>query len=109
MTVVIIPGGTLPGVFIATEAGSVACLCAFFVTMIVYRGCKWRDLPRPLVRVVRTVGMVMIMIGFSVAFACLMALIQLPAKAAAAVRALISPPTRPARMLCRRAWRSLST
>ena len=33
-------------------------------------------------RVVRTVGIVMIMIGFSVAFGYLMALMQVPAKAA---------------------------
>jgi len=47
--------------------------------MFVYRECKWRDLPKLLARVVRTVGMVMIMIGFSVAFAYVMALIRLPA------------------------------
>ena len=81
LTVVIIIGGILSGVFTATEAGAVACVYAFFVTMFVYRECKWRDLPKLVHRVVRTVGMVMIMIGFSVAFAYAMTLIQLPAKA----------------------------
>jgi tripartite ATP-independent transporter DctM subunit len=81
MTIVIILGGILSGVFTATESGSIACLYAFFVTMFVYRECKWRDLPALLGRVARTVGMVMIMIGFSVAFAYLMALIRLPALA----------------------------
>jgi tripartite ATP-independent transporter DctM subunit len=81
LTVAIILGGILSGVFTATEAGSIACLYAFLITMFVYRECKWSDLPRLLARVVRTVGMVMIMIGFSVAFAYAMALIQLPAKA----------------------------
>lgn len=80
-TIVIIIGGILSGIFTATEAGSVACLYAFFITMFVYRECKWRDLPKLVARVARTVGMVMIMIGFSVAFAYAMALIQLPAKA----------------------------
>ena len=79
MLVVIIIGGILSGVFTATEAGAVACVYAFFVTMFVYRECKWRDLPKLVHRVVRTVGMVMIMIGFSVAFAYAMTLIQLPA------------------------------
>jgi tripartite ATP-independent transporter DctM subunit len=59
----------------------VACLYAFFITMFVYKECKWRDLPKLVARVSRTVGMVMIMIGFSVAFAYAMAIIQLPAKA----------------------------
>ena len=78
MTVVIILGGILSGVFTATEAGSVACLYALIISVFVYREAKLRDLPRLLARVSRTVGMVMIMIGFSVAFAYLMALILLP-------------------------------
>jgi tripartite ATP-independent transporter DctM subunit len=49
----------------------------------VYRDCKWRDRPKLIARVVRTVGMVMIMIGFSIAFGYLMALLQVPAKASA--------------------------
>jgi tripartite ATP-independent transporter DctM subunit len=78
MTVVIILGGILSGVFTATEAGSIACIYALFVSMFIYREARWRDLPKLLARVSRTVGMVMIMIGFSVAFAYLMALIRLP-------------------------------
>ena len=81
MTVVIILGGILTGVFTATEAGSIACAYAFFVSMFVYRECSWRTLPMMLVRVTRTVGMVMIMIGFSVSFAYMMTLIRLPALA----------------------------
>ena len=81
MTVVIILGGILTGVFTPTEAGSVACVYAFFISMVVYRESKWRDLPALLSRVARTVGMVMIMIGFSVSFAYIMALIRLPALA----------------------------
>ena len=47
--------------------------------MLVYRDCKWRDLPRLVARVVRTVGMVMIMIGFSIAFGYMMAIMRVPA------------------------------
>lgn len=81
MTVVIILGGILSGVFTATESGSIACAYAFFVSMFIYREASWRDLPKLLARVSRTVGMVMIMIGFSVSFAYIMALIRLPALA----------------------------
>ena len=81
ITVVIILGGILSGVFTPTESAAVACVYAFLVTMFVYRDIGWRDLPRLIARVVRTVGMVMIMIGFSIAFGYMMALMQIPTKA----------------------------
>ena len=79
LTVVIILGGILSGVFTATESASVACLYAFFITMFVYRDYKWRELDQLLFRVVKTVGMVMILIGFASAFGFLMAIMQIPA------------------------------
>ena len=81
ITIVIILGGILSGIFTPTESAAVACVYAFLVTMFVYRDCKWRDLPKLIARVVRTVGMVMIMIGFSIAFGYMMAIMQIPAKA----------------------------
>jgi tripartite ATP-independent transporter DctM subunit len=51
--------------------------------MFVYRDCKWSQLPHLIHRTVKTVAMVMMLIGFSVAFGYLMALMQLPAKATA--------------------------
>ena len=81
LTVVIIIGGILSGIFTPTESAAVACVYAFLVTMFIYRDYKWRDLPLLVGRVVRTVGMVMIMIGFSVAFGYMMAIMQVPAKA----------------------------
>jgi len=81
VTIAIILGGILSGVFTPTEAGAVACVYAFFVTMFVYRDVKWSELPKLIGRVVRTIGMVMIMIGFSIAFGYMMAIMQIPAKA----------------------------
>ena len=78
MTVVIILGGILSGVFTATESAAVACLYAFCVTMFVYRDYRWRDLPLLVHRVVKTVGMVMILIGFASSFGFLMAMMQIP-------------------------------
>ena len=83
ITIAIILGGILSGAFTPTESGAVACVYAFLVTMFVYRDCKWRDIPLLIARVVRTVGMVMIMIGFSIAFGYMMAILQIPAKATA--------------------------
>jgi tripartite ATP-independent transporter DctM subunit len=79
VTIVIILGGILTGVFTPTESAAVACIYAFLVTMFVYRDCKWRDLPKLIARVIRTVGMVMIMIGFSIAFGYMMAIMRVPA------------------------------
>src|SRR3989441_10884407 len=88
VTIVIILGGILSGVFTATEAAAVACIYAFLVTMFVYRDCKWSQLPHLVHRTVKTVAMVMMLIGFSVAFGYLMAIMQLPAKATAFFLAL---------------------
>ena len=79
VTIGIILGGILSGVFTPTEAGAVAVVYAFFVTMFVYRDVKWSELPKLIARVVRTVGMVMIMIGFSIAFGYMMAIMRVPA------------------------------
>jgi tripartite ATP-independent transporter DctM subunit len=81
VTIAIILGGILSGMFTPTESGAVACVYAFLVTMFVYRDCRWRELPQLIARVVRTIGMVMIMIGFSIAFGYMMAILQIPAKA----------------------------
>ena len=81
ITVVIIVGGILSGLFTPTESGAVACVYAFLVTMFVYRDVKWSELPKLIARVVRTVGMVMIMIGFSIAFGYMMAIMRVPAMA----------------------------
>jgi tripartite ATP-independent transporter DctM subunit len=80
VTVVIIMGGILSGVFTPTESAAVACVYAFLVTLFVYRDYKWRDLPHLIHRVVKTVAMVMMLIGFSVAFGYMMAIMQIPAK-----------------------------
>lgn len=82
-TVVIIMGGILSGVFTPTESAAVACVYAFLVTFLVYRDYKWKELPRLVHRVVKTVAMVMMLIGFSVAFGYMMAIMQVPAKVTA--------------------------
>jgi len=79
ITVIIILGGILSGIFTPTESAAVASVYAFLVTMFVYRDYKWKDLPLLVARVVRTVGMVMIMIGFSIAFGYMMAIMRVPA------------------------------
>jgi tripartite ATP-independent transporter DctM subunit len=78
MTMVIILGGILTGVFTATESAAIAVIWAFFVTMFIYRDYKWRDLPKLLHRTVKTLTIVMILIGFAAAFGYIMTLMQIP-------------------------------
>ncbi|HTP47578.1 MAG TPA: TRAP transporter large permease [Casimicrobiaceae bacterium] len=80
VTIGIIIGGILAGVFTAIEAGAVACLWAFFVTMFVYRDLKWRDWPGLVHRTLKTVAMVMTLIACASSFGYVMALMQIPAK-----------------------------
>ena len=84
ITLFIILGGILAGVFTAVEAGAVACVWAFLVTMFVYRDFRWRDLPGLVHRTLRTVSMVMTLIAFASAVGYVMALMQAPAKITAA-------------------------
>ncbi|MDV1267766.1 TRAP transporter large permease [Citrobacter freundii] len=78
VTVVIIMGGILSGIFTATESAAIACLWAFFVTMFIYRDYKWSELPKLMFRTVKTVTIVMILIGFAAAFGAVMTYMQLP-------------------------------
>ena len=43
VTIVIILGGILSGVFTPTESGAVACVYAFLMTMFVYRDVQWSE------------------------------------------------------------------
>jgi tripartite ATP-independent transporter DctM subunit len=88
VTVIIIVGGVIGGVFTATESASIAVIYAFLVAMLAYRELGWRDLPRLLHNVARTVAMVMLLIGFASGFAYMMALMQVPAKVTAAFLAV---------------------
>jgi tripartite ATP-independent transporter DctM subunit len=83
ITIVIIIGGILGGVFTAIEAGAVACVWAFCVTMFIYRDYRWRDLPALVHRTLRTVALVMTLIAFAAAVGYAMALMQMPAKVTA--------------------------
>ncbi len=80
ITLVIILGGILGGVFTAVEAGAVACVWAFFVTMFIYREYRWRDLPGLVHRTLRTVAMVMTLIAFASSVGYMMALMRVPAQ-----------------------------
>ena len=61
LTVLIIVGGVIGGVFTATESSAIAVVYAFIVTFFIYRDLSFRDLPQLLHNVVKTVSIVMIL------------------------------------------------
>jgi tripartite ATP-independent transporter DctM subunit len=90
VTLAIILGGILGGIFTAIEAGAVACIWAFFVTMFIYRDYRWRDLAELIHRTMRTVAMVMTLIAFASSVGYVMALMQVPARVTALLLTLSS-------------------
>ncbi len=48
--------------------------------MFIYRDYKWHELPKLMFRTVKTVSIVMILIGFAAAFGAVMTYMQLPAR-----------------------------
>ena len=80
VTLAIVLGGILTGVFTPIEAGAVACVWAFFVTMFIYRDYKWSELPMLTYRTLQTVAMVLTLVATASCFGYIAALMQMPAK-----------------------------
>jgi tripartite ATP-independent transporter DctM subunit len=85
VTIVIIVGGVIGGIFTATESAAIAVVYAFLIATLAYRDLRLRQLPGLMHGVAKTVAMVMILIGFASGFAYMMALMQVPAKATALI------------------------
>jgi C4-dicarboxylate transporter DctM subunit len=82
LTPVIVLGGIYSGVFTPTEAACVTVLYTLFVSLFVYRDMKLRDLYQVVLRAALTTGSVMIILGFAMAFARYLTVMQVPAQTA---------------------------
>jgi len=78
LLVVIVIGGIIAGFFTATEAAAIAVLYSLFLSVIVYREVKLRDLPKILKQTVVTNAVVMLLIGTSMALSWLLAYANIP-------------------------------
>ena len=78
LTVVIIIGGVVTGVFTATESASVAVVYAFIITFFVYREISIKEMPKILLHSLRTLAMVMSLIAAASAFGWLLAYLRIP-------------------------------
>ncbi|WP_449189551.1 TRAP transporter large permease [Treponema lecithinolyticum] len=79
LTMVIIIGGVVSGVFTATESAAVACVYAFIITFFVYREISLKEFPAILLNTLRTLAMVMSLIAAANAFGWLLAYLRIPA------------------------------
>ncbi|HYB21699.1 MAG TPA: TRAP transporter large permease, partial [Thermodesulfobacteriota bacterium] len=75
---VIILGGILTGVFTATESAVIAVVYGAFLSMVVYRELRLRDVPRILVSSAKLTGMVMLVVGMSITFAWIVSIERVP-------------------------------
>jgi tripartite ATP-independent transporter DctM subunit len=78
-TLVIILGGITAGLTTATEAGAIAALYALFLTMVVYREIRLRDLPAILWETCLTTAVVLFLIATTSVFSFILAYEKVPA------------------------------
>jgi C4-dicarboxylate transporter DctM subunit len=73
LTVIIILGGIVGGIFTATEAAGIAALYSLFLGKFYYKELKFRDIPKMLSEVALTTGQVALMIATASSLAWLFA------------------------------------
>ncbi|MCI2056932.1 MAG: TRAP transporter large permease [Oscillibacter sp.] len=79
-TVLIVVIGVVAGVFTATESAAIACVYALFITFVVYREIPFREIINILKKSLKTLSMVMGLIGVSSAFGWVISYLQIPSK-----------------------------
>jgi C4-dicarboxylate transporter DctM subunit len=89
---VLILGGIWSGLFTPTEAAAVATFYGLFVSMVIYRDLKPRDLPQVILKAFTNSAVVMVVIGATTALAWLITIEQVPVQLAALVKAYASSP-----------------
>lgn len=75
---VIVVGGILGGVFTPTEAGAVAALCGFILSLFVYRGLKWSEVGEILVETGSITAAIMLIVSAAFGFGWIIARERVP-------------------------------
>ncbi len=78
ITVIIIIGGIIGGIFTATESAAVAGVYALFITIFVYKNMTLQKLKNVLVSSSKTLAMIMAIIATSSSFGVLLAYLKVP-------------------------------
>ncbi|MGD1817007.1 MAG: TRAP transporter large permease [Pleomorphochaeta sp.] len=78
LTMIIIIGGVVTGIFTATESAAVAVVYSFIITFFVYREIKLAELKDILLASLKTLAMVMSLIAAASSFGYLLAFLRIP-------------------------------
>lgn len=82
LSIVVILGGIVLGVFTSTEASAIAVVYTLTIALLIYRSLTWRKFVDATVNAVRTTAMVMFVIGAASAFGWMLAVTEVPARLA---------------------------
>ncbi|MCC5904328.1 MAG: TRAP transporter large permease [Halomonas sp.] len=89
---VIVIGGIIGGVFTATEAAVAALLYSLFISLVVYREFKLRELWGMLIRTARLTGMVLLLLAFATVIAWFLTINMVPQTLVTQVQAITQEP-----------------
>jgi tripartite ATP-independent transporter DctM subunit len=78
LLIVIVIGGIIAGFFTATEASAVAVVYSFFLSVVLYREIKLKEIPDVLLKTVETTAIVMLLIGASTAMSWILSYENIP-------------------------------
>jgi TRAP-type C4-dicarboxylate transport system permease large subunit len=92
LLILIVIGGILKGIFTATEAAAIAVVYAFFLSVVVYREIKLKQLPEILLQTGITTAVVMLLIGASSGMSWIMTMANIPQTVSAALLGLSDNP-----------------
>lgn len=92
LLIVFVLGGILGGIFTATEASAVAVLWAFLLGVIFYREIPLKALPGILLKSGRTTGIVLLLVGASLAMSRILTQEQVPQMVSDALLGLSNNP-----------------
>lgn len=92
MTVVIILVGIYTGIFTTNEAASIAALWALFLSTVIYKEVKWKDILEIARDMIDHVGSITLIMGFASIFGSVLMRSLLPQKLAAWMTSVISNP-----------------
>ncbi len=84
MTFVILYG-ILGGLFTPTEASIISLVYAVFISIYVYKGISWRDLPSIVLDSIKSSASIMILVGFASVFAWILSSEKIPQMLANAI------------------------
>lgn len=89
---VIILVGLRTGIFTPTEAGVVAAVYAFFVSVVIYRELTWKSMYQVLVSSVMTTAMVMFLVASAMVAAWMITVADLPSSVVEVLEPMIDSP-----------------